>query len=426
VNAQFGKDIATLKDEWITLRKSMKSMKSMPSLPRYWKGLITSIDDTLARELYNYRARFNQLLQNTCAFTDEPVNKCSVKCASYGSTEVTSDIDVTITGQCIQSNVIRLEVIRYIIEELFEDDPFFGPSFDIRNVFLFFDMNFYLSNFAMKKSQSAPDNMLSSYFLTMSKEQLHFIDSLGSSRNASSKTGSNTQSYYNYTDIAILVDDHLRKYEELMASNTDKTSNSNSNSNSNISHTVLADNIINSISRIATYEDECYVSQGAFFHVVMMMQRKIAFSDIEKHTEVFNYMMVCSMLENLKFAMTHDVPKSKVKYLTRVIDAANRYRGDSMYKATVLQSLSRPLELEKVSKKDIEALYKQLFQWASSAQTAGAALSLKTLKKLMAKNSNEQVKKVVQGRTRLVFIDAKRRQYVRVKGVYIRVSELKL
>jgi ketopantoate reductase len=123
--------------------------------------------------------------------------------------------------------------------------------------------------------------------------------------------------------------------------------------------------------------------------------------------------------------MTHDIPKSKVKYLTRVIDAANRYRGDSMYKDKVFESLSSktPLDLEKVPKTDIEALYKQLFQWASSVQTAGTAL--KNLKKLVAKNSKEQVKKVVQGRTRLVFIDAKRRQYVKVKGVYMPISELR-
>jgi hypothetical protein len=96
-----------------------------------------------------------------------------------------------------------------------------------------------------------------------------------------------------------------------------------------------------------------------------------------------------------------------------------------MYKDKVFESLSSktPLDLEKVPKTDIEALYKQLFQWASSVQTAGTAL--KNLKKLVAKNSKEQVKKVVQGRTRLVFIDAKRRQYVKVKGVYMPISELR-
>lgn len=233
-----------------------------------------------------------------------------VKCESYGSTKASSDIDVTIQSsiQHINKTIIVYIKICKFLEYIFGSDHFFE---NLRQVFNFFDVNFYLSNFAIKREDGLPDNMLSSYILSTAYEPIAY-------------EGMNNQFYYACIDII------YKNHEVNRSFDVEEDAYINSVQQFNIlaqqAKEVSSDNmLIDVLSRISTYEDECYHTQGAFFHVVMMMQRKIKFKDIKEHREIFANMLYASALENLTFAYTHfaSVPKRN-KYLDRYNDALSR------------------------------------------------------------------------------------------------------
>ena len=84
---------------------------------------------------------------------------------------------------------------------------------------------------------------------------------------------------------------------------------------------------IDTISKIAQSQNESYVTQGAFFHVVKMLQEKREFKDRDT---IFDQMMVCSALENLDFAISH--PNSREKYMMRVFDAISKINDPGLSK----------------------------------------------------------------------------------------------
>jgi hypothetical protein len=110
---------------------------------------------------------------------------------------------------------------------------------------------------------------------------------------------------------------------DTLALNTDKIISSASVSGSSQDN---INNLINNISEISTFEDECYHSQGAFFHVVLIMQRGINFIDSNNNTSAYNFLLVQSFIENLCFSFTHF--NRRDKYLKRAIDAKNRLLSD--------------------------------------------------------------------------------------------------
>lgn len=265
------------------------------------------------RPLYRFRKELSDFIVSSIC--THPIT-----CESYGSTAASSDIDVTITAKI---NHVRESLITYIkickfLRELFHDDPLFThPATNelmLRSVFHFFDINYYLSNFAIKTDDDAPDDMLSSYIISRAysgraKKDIHnqyyyaFVDVMHKILQKEGHTAEeeNKDEFYinRYNKFAIMI-------EHLKAGKTDP------------------DHVVELLSNISTFEDECYHTQGAFFHVVMMMQRKIQFRDIEENKEVFVKMLYASALENLAFAYTHfDIPSKRAKYLTRYMDAYN-------------------------------------------------------------------------------------------------------
>ena len=267
------------------------------------------VDECLkSKPLYKFRQELSQYItQKLCTYP--------VTCKSYGSTKSSSDIDVTIDGHIlhIRQGLLAYVAINKFIKEVFEHDTIFHNEqgvFDVKKVYHFFDINFYLSNFGIKKSEELPDDLLSSYYLSKVYD-----------RATSNEKNIKSQFYYSFIDILrknkeINDTDIKEEEEDVYLNKVNKINILLSNSYDD------ADKIVENLSIVSTFEDECYHTQGAFFHVVLMKQRGIQFRDVSEHLDVYVNMMYASALENLSFAFTHfDVPSKRNKYLDRYNDA---------------------------------------------------------------------------------------------------------
>jgi hypothetical protein len=265
------------------------------------------------RHLYKFRQELNDFIVHKICISP-------VSCESYGSTKAASDIDVTITTRIehVKMSLTTYVQICKFLRELFHDDPLFTDpttkAMRLRSVFHFFDMNYYLSNFAIKRHESLPKDHLSSYVLSRAYH-------------GQSDKNINNQYYYAFVDLLYKVveaEGHEEDREQLYI-------NSYNEFSAMIEHlqegSADADYVIDLLSKISTFEDECYHTQGAFFHVVLMMQRKINFKDIAKNEEIYVKMLYASALENLSFAYTHfDIKSKRDKYILRYNDAYIRIK----------------------------------------------------------------------------------------------------
>lgn len=259
--------------------------------------------------------------QTLSSFLAQSVCTSPVQCVSFGSTKASSDIDVTIDGGIahIREALFTYIKIRSFLNIVFHgDDVFIDQPHD---VFHFFDLNYYLSNFALKYHPSLPDNRLSSYILSTA-----YGKSFG-------KDATKVRNQMFYTTNDILTQDkpaNKSQYarDEMYAKNVMNVASRVMGVEPNDDKQNIKNEIIDLLSQISTYEDECYHTQGSFFHVVLMMQRKIEFVDIHQHLDVFVNMLYTSALENMAFAYTHrDQYKKMMKYVNRVNDALYRIRA---------------------------------------------------------------------------------------------------
>jgi hypothetical protein len=265
-----------------------------------WKKFIRTLPNKYG--FYEFRKQLAMFLNSLC----EPIGiitkplckrKNSLKvsitnCQSFGSKEDTSDIDVTISGDCMYANLIVLKTIQAILRDLFQSSVIFHDSegFQLKRVFQLFDVNFYLSNFAILRDIDAPRDLLSSYYIS--------TDGPAQYRHAFSD---DTESECDYDQTIIDIESILSRLD------LDDPRPEDSNK------------LIDLISKLTKSEDEGYRTQGAFFHVVLMGQRKMNFKDIGPEHDL---LFICSVIENLRFALSH--PSSKAKYLGRVEDALRR------------------------------------------------------------------------------------------------------
>ena len=288
-----------VEDEMIKPEKQWSEMFDMSSIPL---EAFDSVNQCMkSHPLYRFR-------QDVATYIATNICQGEVKCESYGSTKASSDIDVTIQSSLEDINntiVVYIKICKFL-EYIFETDSFFA---DLRQVFTFFEVNFYLSNFAIKHHEKLPNDHLSSYILSTAYEPIVY------------EGGINNQFYYACIDILYKnyeVNKSFEAIEDAYINNVEHF-----RILAKLAREVNSDNkLIDLLSRISTFEDECYHTQGAFFHVVMMMQRKIKFKDIKEHAEVFANMMYASALENLTFAYTHFAIVSKRnKYIARYKDA---------------------------------------------------------------------------------------------------------
>lgn len=312
-----------------------------------WGSLNLQIkDETQLKELFDLRKNITDFLNKLCyssinspefikskCYTDTAFDKIISTCKSFGSTNVTSDIDITISGQCIAVNLTKLKLIRKYLKDIFDGSKMYSDnsvsdmskyylfnnsdgSFDIKKVHLFFDINYYISNFAIKKNKNEvidpnqnKTDLLSSFYISNSLKQIDYA-------------------LLEYKKLKYKMDYSLTECSseleyDTLALNTDKIISSATVAGSSPDN---INNLINNISEISTFEDECYHSQGAFFHVVLIMQRGINFTDSNNNTSAYNFLLVQSFIENLCFSFTHF--NRRDKYLKRAIDAKNRLLSD--------------------------------------------------------------------------------------------------
>jgi hypothetical protein len=278
-----------------------------------------------SRPLYRFRAELaNYLTNHVCS---DPI-----KCRSFGSDTASSDIDVTIDGglQLVENALYTYIRIRKFLELVFAHDTLLTER--PVDVFHFFDLNFYLSNFAIKKRPGASDNLLSSYILSTAYGPYIIKDST-QIRNQSQYAVSEIFDTQTGTSMNQDVRDamYVNNVEKVVAL-INRLRDSGAVQN-------VYNMIVDMLSQISLYEDECYHTQGAFFHVVLMMQRKINFIDVHRNSVMFNLyieMLYTSALENLSFAMTHKKYPAKVaKYVHRVNDALHRISEAAGKKALI-------------------------------------------------------------------------------------------
>jgi hypothetical protein len=450
----------SLRTDWKTIETN-HHFKGLDA-KNVWKQLIVQLEDDPQKKLLEFRKKLRVFLQNyACVQTDTDVQfqKCDNNiCIISGKEAPTSDIDVTVKGDCWDLNLYRLMAIRELLKEIFDSDTIFKRNLEL--VFKFFDLNLYLSNFAiLKKDTNNPK--LADYIISHDFEkQFNFI------KNEQRNTFNTGDDYIeNYYKIVEDTNKLLCKYE-------------------NSGHNQEKENeIINYISEIAKYEDECYVTQGAFMHVVYMMQQRkplheIGDGDEFKNTKIiFNEFMINSILENLHFASTH-AGESRGKYLFRVLDAdykrnlltfPNVHTQNINFFVNTVEVITRALRpiwrkveeyisfdsfvklhtyrynknVEKGTINDMESKFNKLLSdisedtinsiFDSIQNHASKRLPRLTfpfeggrvaVKKLLDA-TNAPVKKSVNGRMCVVYIDAKRRQYVKQNGTNVRLTEAK-
>ena len=254
-----------------------------------WKTFITTIDKGLATQITDFRSDLDKLLKRACRLKS---GRCYIECLSSGSNSLTSDIDITVKGDCLVENYIQLNILHDILRKVFEQSELFklNDEIDVSKIFIFFDINFYLSNFGIKQNNKTDEAELASYIVTTESET-----QMSYAINGIPKTKQYALLVY---DLAILkndIDNSLTQEK--------------------------ANRFVDLMSQIAAQEDECYITQGAFFHVVMHLQRGIPFRDRVSgyYFNIWNSMMICSAVENIKFAFSH--PSSRGKYIIRVFDA---------------------------------------------------------------------------------------------------------
>ena len=355
----FKVQIRNLAEEWKNVKEQLES-----SFPERWDETIVwknlFRDDRLKQlmmPLYAFRRNLVSVLMQVCKQPRNAVKPClgaaetkvDIECQDFGSTNIDSDIDVTIKSNCLVTNVITLRVILEIIESVFESDSFFGnasynnASLPLENVLQLLDVNFYLSEMALLKNRSVPltsvdERDLKKYILStdyaLSAAASAYDDTTSSPTTKTMKMRRRSQFDYAFYEwstkkgieqAAVLNPQYTTQY--MFALSIQKK----------IEHVYLMNNhtaldssqkefndIIRLISELTLTQPECYHTQGAYFHVVLNRQKGIDFpASIQKNDtstrNIWINMLMASCIENLCFALNHH--ERRQKYMMRVSDA---------------------------------------------------------------------------------------------------------
>ena len=132
-----------------------------------WKDLVQTIrkHETAVTDAFKaFQTAIANAMKGIC-------NRPPVSCRALGRTELTSDFDVMIEGPDMQANLNAELTIEWMLTKTFLRDSFFwanpdAPSFDLKRVLEFFDINFYLNNFGLMRAGNTADDRLASYYLS--------------------------------------------------------------------------------------------------------------------------------------------------------------------------------------------------------------------------------------------------------------------
>jgi len=226
------------------------------------------------------------------------------QCDSFGNTAVTSDVDVSISFSHEDMFWVNLRTLRRINKLL----QLLCVGMALPDIYKLFDLNFYLSDFVLFKSKRAArrpfpnplalDAIYVSTDYSRDPERSQFAFAFHAVVPVPTDAKLKLPEFSHPIDF---IENAILKMHTTAARSREKATNL----------------LVYHISLISTFEDECYHSQGAFVHVVLMMQRGIAV------TGDLAPLLQASAVENLCFAVVHPAVKRN-KYLNRAWDALKR------------------------------------------------------------------------------------------------------
>lgn len=261
LDTKYGSCINELRAELINLHTNELTKKS------YWKDIINDdlISDSYKINLANFRAKIFQILSDIC----EKESLHETHCVVCGSNKMDSDLDISLAGCRFFTNVKALMTINGFIDKIniFESQACF---------YSFFDMHFYLSNFGIIRNDkyiiSTDYNKQLSYAFMKHREF-------------------NKEAYF---DLAFGIAQNMHASENML---------------------------IDLLSQLSLYENDSYKTQGAFFHVVLLLQQG------RENLPITDEMFMISCIENLCFANMHEDRRDK--YISRALDALERIQNTS-------------------------------------------------------------------------------------------------
>ena len=313
-NYSYDKKLQNIKKKWIELRKNNKFFKKLD-----WSKHIKKYDNKTARKLYNFRESLKKYIIIRCNICDK--DTCS-KCESVGSKKLTSDIDISINVSL--EFVIAIKLIILILNDLriiFKEDKFFhhNNKFELKRVHKFFDINFYITNFELKKRGKTNIQSFSSYFISDSYNKniysinqyyFAFFEFFLFESNNKKRGYDKLLNLIIYSKRFNWYIDAINEVNDIIKNENNKTINNK---------------IINKISIISLYENDSYHTQGSYFHIVMMIQKGIKFHiKNKKDKNIYKNLLSASVIENLCFSYINKAKKDK--YLSRVKDGLDRLK----------------------------------------------------------------------------------------------------
>lgn len=391
-----------------------------------WSDLHNNIPDKHLTILVEFRKQLMAFIYTTFCNTNE--------CKDVGSTEPTSDVNVSIIStkkdtSDIAASYSTLLSIHSFIVLVFSDINIFKGKTSLYKILRFFDINFYLTNFKperIKTSNSMP--ILSSNYTTISEKNNNIL----------------SQYFYAFYELFQLKESELnrckiynkmynemynehiagRNYEE-MVSNIDTALKGTSDDNK----------IIDLVSLLSTFENECYHTQGSYYHVVLGLQMG---THMDFDLDVKCNMLAASAIENLCYAYIHR--SNYTKYINRVFDAVKSF--DSIDKSSYIAS--RVKSVDSIDKSPdiasrIFACIKTLQSNIKSSEIEEIEKTLLELLKItiplqtggmlkLQKMKNKEgliIKKYINEKERVIYVDNTRKQYVKHKNAYIPISKFR-
>lgn len=294
-------EVSEVSGRWKQLRESSDLMKGVG-----WSKQITKYDSATANRLYGFREYLKKFIMTSCNLCDNDI--CTI-CNAVGSTKLTSDIDISINTEIHFSiSIKRLLVLRNALRIIFESDPFFhhNGKFKLRLVNDFFDINIYLSNFELTKDDTKKIGDFKRYFIS----------------DCYANNCKNVVNQYYFASFEIIKPKIRRLDSQYMKLSNDLDVLLHTDTDTK---NINGEAIINLTSALSLYEDGSYHTQGSYFHIVMMIQKKIRFKiRTARDKQIYKNLLSASIIENLCYSFVY--PKKRDKYLSRVKDGLNRLK----------------------------------------------------------------------------------------------------
>lgn len=331
-----------LKERLITfLNENLTGYTEVPS----WREIQTKLSEEKGKILFDIRSEIAKVVKSNCDSSGcdddkgktKDEKKCQKKCKDYGSTSLTSDIDISIENgdncsSCdITMHIDLLKELLYILLYFFDGvyDKLFpvitesNINSQLKKIHEFLDLNLYLTNFFVKKPNADNNEVkLENYYISDCPIQYLFaiadyinynksdktdkINAKTSYPDSKDKCGNDLQLYNQYTTL-------IEYYNTLVQ---------------NVSN---VNQLINTVSAISLYEDESYHTQGSFVDVVITLQRKINIANMDWLRSVSFIENLCLCLikydkykhlvndKHVEYANT--IKKSSIKYFYRAMRA---------------------------------------------------------------------------------------------------------